>query len=113
MDKTTDYMLYLSGVINEEKYLEAAEAAPAAANATSTANDSKNMAGNLQVSQLLKFFPNQDPMQFKIALSTAMRGGKLNLRQSQILGEAFVELLKADPQTTVKIMQLIKKVSAE
>ena len=69
--------------------------------------------GNINLQRLLKFFPNQDAAKFKNATQNAIRGGNLSNMQLIVLGNAFIDLLKANPQETVQIMNLLKKVSIE
>jgi len=77
------------------------------------APDKNNISGNLQVSQLVKHFPSADDVKLRIAINMAMSGKRLNVQQMGMLGNAFIDLLRADPNETVKIMTLLKKVSAE
>jgi hypothetical protein len=74
---------------------------------------SNQIKGNVNVQKLLQYLPSQDPMRIKLAISTAMRGKRLNNLQLISLGNAFIDLLKADPRETTQIMNLLKKVSME
>lgn len=69
--------------------------------------------GNVNVQKLLQYLPSQDPMKLKLAISTAMRGKRLNNLQLISLGNAFIDLLKADTRETTQIMNLLKRVSIE
>jgi hypothetical protein len=77
------------------------------------APDKNNISGNLQVSQLVKHFPSADVVKLRTAINMVMSGKKLNVQQMGMLGNAFIDLLRANPNETVKIMNLLKKVSAE
>lgn len=96
-----EYALFLSGLREEYQ------------NPPQTSGAPNKIGGSLQVGQLAKFFPNQDPSQFRMALNAALQGKPLNPRQKMILGDAFIQLLRSDPNETMKIMQLVKKVSEE
>lgn len=69
--------------------------------------------GNVNVQKLLQYLPSQDPMRLKLAISSAMRGKRLNNLQLISLGNAFIDLLKADTRETTQIMNLLKRVSME
>jgi hypothetical protein len=74
---------------------------------------SQGVEGNLNVQKLSKYLPSQDPMKLKTVISIVSRGGKLNNLQLISLGNAFIDILKANSQETVQIMNLIKRVAAE
>lgn len=69
--------------------------------------------GNVNVQKLLRYLPSQDPMRLKLAISSAMKGKKLNNLQLISLGNAFIDLLRADTGETTQIMNLLKRVSME
>lgn len=68
--------------------------------------------GSLNANQLATLLPNVDPAQLKRASNMVLQGGKLNQQMLGVLGQAFGEVLKADPQVTMKIMTILKKVEA-
>jgi hypothetical protein len=68
--------------------------------------------GNLNVQQLSQLLPGVDPAKLKQATNMALSGGRLGPGQLGVLGQAFVELLKADPQSTTKAMAILKRVQA-
>jgi hypothetical protein len=57
--------------------------------------------------------PNTDQQTLIRALRTVIGGGKLNQQQLGVLGVAMTDIVKADAQTTTKIMQTLKRISAE
>jgi hypothetical protein len=69
--------------------------------------------GSLNVQKLSQYLPSQNPMKLKTIISIVGRGGKLNNIQLMSLGSAFIDILKANPQETIQIMNLIKRVAAE
>lgn len=76
-------------------------------------NQSQGIKGNVNIQKLSQYLPSQDPMKLKTAVSIVARGGKLNNLQLMALGNAFIDILKANPQETVQIMNLIKRVASE
>jgi hypothetical protein len=80
-------------------------------NKTQDAN--QDFAGNLNFNQLAKLLPNTDQQSLIRALRLVIGGGKLNQQQLGVLGVAMTDIVKADAQTTTKIMQTLKRVSAE
>ena len=71
--------------------------------------------GNLNAKALAQLLPNVDPNLFTAAVKVAMKGGAQKISQQQIiqLAQGFIGLLKADPQTTTKVMTMLKKVSVQ
>jgi cytochrome c-type biogenesis protein CcmH/NrfF len=66
----------------------------------------------LNINQLAQLLPNVNPSQLRRASAVVLQGGKLNQQMLGTLGQAFGEVLKADPQTTMKVMRLLKQVEA-
>ena len=104
-----NYMLYLSGVMKENQYLENQDIAENA----QVAPAQGQMSGNVNFQKLLQYFPSIDPVIVRRSVNVVMKGGKLNNMQLMALGNAFVDLLKASPSETTQIMNLMKKVSME
>lgn len=71
------------------------------------------MKGNVNIQKLSQYLPSQDPMKLKIAMGAVMSGRRLNNLQLIQLGNAFIDLLKANPQETIQVMNLLKRVSME
>lgn len=69
--------------------------------------------GNVNIQKLSQYLPSQDPMKLKLAVNSVMRGRRLNNLQLISLGNAFIDLLKANPQETMQIMNLLKRTSME
>ena len=78
-----------------------------------TQDPNKDFTGNLNFNQLAKLLPNTDQQTLIRALRLVISGGKLNQQQLGVLGVAMTDIVKADAQTTTKIMQTLKRVSAE
>lgn len=78
-----------------------------------TQDPNQDFAGNLNFNQLAKLLPNTDQQSLIRALRLVISGGKLNQQQLGVLGVAMTDIVKADAQTTTKIMQTLKRVSAE
>jgi hypothetical protein len=78
-----------------------------------TQDPNQDFAGNLNFNQLTKLLPNTDQQTLIRALRTVIGGGKLNQQQLGVLGVAMTDIVKADAQTTTKIMQTLKRISAE
>jgi hypothetical protein len=78
-----------------------------------TQDSNQDFAGNLNFNQLAKLLPNTDQQTLIRALRLVISGGKLNQQQLGVLGVAMTDIVKADAQTTTKIMQTLKRVSAE
>ena len=76
-----------------------------------TQSADQDFAGNLNFNQLAKLLPSTDPATLIRALRLVINGGKLNQQQLGVLGVAMTDIVKADPQTTTKIMQTLKRVS--
>jgi len=76
-------------------------------------NPAQDIRGNLNIQMLTKYLPSQDPVKLKIAISNVMKGSRLNNIQLMSLGNAFIDLLKANTQETMKVMNLLKRVSME
>lgn len=84
-----------------------------AVNQNQNPNPNTSISGNINVQRLLKYFPSQDPVRLKTSITNAMRGRHMNNLQLITLGNAFIDLLKADPRETTQVMNLLKKVSLE
>ena len=78
-----------------------------------TQDTNQDFAGNLNFNQLAKLLPNTDQQTLIRALRLVIGGGKLNQQQLGVLGVAMTDIVKADAQTTTKIMQTLKRISAE
>jgi hypothetical protein len=78
-----------------------------------TQDPNQDFAGNLNFNQLAKLLPNTDQQTLIRALRLVIGGGKLNQQQLGVLGVAMTDIVKADAQTTTKIMQTLKRISAE
>jgi hypothetical protein len=69
--------------------------------------------GTLNVNQLAGLMPGVDPKILAQAVTVIRQGREPNRTQMTTLGSAMISIIKADPQTTTKIMALLKRVSAE
>jgi hypothetical protein len=78
-----------------------------------TQNPDQDFAGSLNFNQLSKLLPSTDPATLIRALKMVISGGKLTQQQLGVLGVAMTDIIKADPATTTKIMQSLKRISAE
>jgi hypothetical protein len=78
-----------------------------------TQSQNQDFAGSLNYNQLAKLLPNTDQSTLVRALRLVIGGGKLNQQQLGVLGVAMTDIVKADAQTTTKIMQTLKRISAE
>ena len=78
-----------------------------------TQDADQEFAGSLNFNQLANLLPNTDPATLIRALKMVISGGKLNQQQLGVLGVAMTDIIKADPATTTKIMQALKRISAE
>ena len=68
--------------------------------------------GTLNISALKTLMPNVDSAKLAAAMA-AIKTGKLTPAHYQTMGIAFQQLVNADAATTTKIMNVLKKVSAE
>jgi hypothetical protein len=68
--------------------------------------------GSLNISALKTLMPNVDSAKLAAAMA-AIKTGKLTPAHYQTMGIAFQQLVNADAATTTKIMNVLKKVSAE
>jgi hypothetical protein len=68
--------------------------------------------GMLNVQALKQLLPGVDGTKLTQAM-TAVKSGAMTAAHYQILGMAFQQLVQADPNTTVKVMNLLKKVQQE
>jgi hypothetical protein len=66
----------------------------------------------LNVQALKQLLPGVDGTKLTQAM-TAVKSGAMTAAHYQILGMAFQQLVQADPATTVKVMNLLKKVQQE
>jgi hypothetical protein len=78
-----------------------------------TQSRDQDFAGSLNFNQLSKLLPSTDPATLIRTLKMVISGGKLNQQQLGVLGVAMTDIVKADAQTTSKIMQTLKRISAE
>jgi hypothetical protein len=78
-----------------------------------TQNPDQDFSGSLNFNQLSKLLPSTDPATLIRALKMVISGGKLTQQQLGVLGVAMTDIIKADPATTTKIMQSLKRISAE
>lgn len=78
-----------------------------------TQDSDQEFAGSLNFNQLANLLPNTDPATLIRALKMVISGGKLTQQQLGVLGVAMTDIIKADPATTTKIMQALKRISAE
>lgn len=90
----------------------AAPAKPAATPQQAAAQSKgQGVEGAVNVSALKALLPGVDGSKLSAAI-TAVKAGKVTPAHYQIMGIAFQQLVKADAATTVKIMNILKKVSA-
>jgi hypothetical protein len=68
--------------------------------------------GMLNVQALKQLLPGVDGTKLTQAMA-AVKSGAMTAAHYQILGMAFQQLVQADPATTVKVMNLLKKVQQE
>ena len=68
--------------------------------------------GMLNVQALKQLLPGVDGAKLTQAM-LAVKSGAMTATHYQILGIAFQELVQADPATTVKVMNLLKRVQQE
>lgn len=69
--------------------------------------------GTLNYTALGKFFPGVDATVLRKAMSNSLAGKPLNVQQNQVLAQAMTALVKMDPQQTVQVMNLFKRVKSE
>lgn len=69
--------------------------------------------GALNVNQLASLMPGVDPKVLTQSIAVIRQGRQPNRTQMTTLGNAMIAIVKADPQTTTKIMTLLKRVSSE
>jgi hypothetical protein len=80
---------------------------------TSYQTDPGEKTGTLNMNQLSSMLPNVDKQALLAAVNKILRGDQINQQQLSVLGVAFSEIIKANPQDTVKIMNTLKRVSVE
>lgn len=68
--------------------------------------------GTLNARSMAQLLPGVDPSLLQTSVKAVMTGGDLSMKQQQALASAFTALIKADPQTTTKVMNMLKRVSA-
>ena len=68
--------------------------------------------GMLNVQVLKQLLPGVDGTKLAQAM-LAVKSGAMTAAHYQVLGMAFQELVQADPATTVKVMNLLKRVQQE
>lgn len=69
--------------------------------------------GQLNANQLASLLPGVDPKILAQAVAVVRQGKQPNRTQMTTLGNAMIAIIKADPQTTTKVMQLLKRVSVQ
>jgi hypothetical protein len=69
--------------------------------------------GTLNVNQLATLLPGVDPKMLTQAVAVIRQGRNPSRNQMTALGNAMISIIKADPQTTTKVMQLLKRVSEQ
>jgi len=72
----------------------------------------QEVSGSLNISALKALLPKVDSAKLAAAMA-AIKTGKLTPAHYQTMGIAFQQLVNADAATTTKIMNVLKKVSAE
>jgi hypothetical protein len=72
----------------------------------------QEVSGSLNISALKALMPKVDSTKLAAAMA-AIKTGKLTPAHYQTMGIAFQQLVNADAATTTKIMNVLKKVSAE
>lgn len=76
------------------------------------ATDTSKVTGTLDAKQLATLLPGVDAMGLARGIAD-MKGGKpVGAKQKQAFGDAMAALIKADPSTTVKVMNSLAKMSA-
>jgi hypothetical protein len=80
---------------------------------TSYQTDPGEKTGTLNMNQLSSMLPNVDKQALLAAVNKILRGDQINQQHLSVLGVAFSEIIKADPQDTVKIMNTLKRVSVK
>lgn len=68
--------------------------------------------GQLNIQALKQLLPGVDGTKLTQAM-TAVKSGAMTAAHYQILGMAFQQLVQADPATTVKVMNVLKRVQQE
>lgn len=69
--------------------------------------------GTLNVNQLAGLLPGVDPKMLAQAVMVVRQGRNPSRNQMTALGNAMIAIIKADAQTTTKVMQLLKRVSEQ
>ena len=70
--------------------------------------ENKTMQGNLNYQNISKQFPGIDPTMLRRSMSKGLNGQGLTKVENETMAQAMVQLLKKDPQQTVKVMNLFK-----
>ena len=65
--------------------------------------------GNLNYQNISKQFPGIDPTVLRRSMSKSLQGQGLTKAEHEVMSAAMTELLKKDPQQTVKVMNLFKQ----
>jgi hypothetical protein len=109
-----EFFRYYINIITEAAVPPATAPAKPVATAQQAASQYKGQGveGAINISALKALLPGVDGSKLSAAM-TAVRAGKVTPAHYQIMGIAFQQLVKADAATTVKIMNILKKVSAE
>ena len=96
-----------------------APTAPAAGGAPGAADtggedtgDTSKVTGTLDANQLAKLLPGVDATGLARGISDVKAGQQVGAKQKQAFGDAMMALIKADPATTVKVMNSLKQISA-
>jgi hypothetical protein len=70
--------------------------------------ESGKMQGSLNYQNISKQFPGLDPAVLRRSMSKSLTGKDLTKAEHETMSAAFTQLLKKDPQETVKVMNLFK-----
>ena len=68
----------------------------------------KTVRGNLNYQNISKQFPGIDPTMLRRSMSKGLSGKGLTKVENETMAQAMIQLLKKDPQQTVKVMNLFK-----
>lgn len=69
--------------------------------------------GTLNMNQLSSMLPNVDKQALLAAINKTLKGDQLTQQHLSVLGVAFTDVIKANAQDTVKIMNTLKRVSVQ
>jgi hypothetical protein len=100
----------LRKIIKEEVERLYEDATPSPGNKPGT-QSAKGTEGSVDVSRIAKA-TNSDPVTLKTAIQN-LRSGKRTPKDDKVLGDLFAKLLKASPENTQVVMNVLKKVESE